>query len=92
VLYVTALAAPDTIDTLPEATLLAYADHGSAEGVLSEDGGDAEEVLAKFAKAGVDVDALAAQLQREGVESFAASWHDLLGRIAAKTSALAKAG
>ncbi len=91
VLYVAALAAPDTIDTMPDATLLALAEHGNVEGVIPADGGDAEEVLADVARAGVDVDALAATLQQEGVEAFAASWHDLMSRIAAKSASLAGA-
>ena len=91
VLYVSALAAPDTIDTIPEATLLAFADHGGVKDVMPVDGEDAEEVLARFARAGVDVDALAARLQREGVEAFAASWHELIGGIAEKSEALTQA-
>jgi transaldolase len=88
VIYVEALAAPDTINTLPEATLLAFADHGEVREVLPADGGDAEAVLARFAEAGVDVMALAAELQREGAEAFVASWNDLMGRIASKAQAL----
>ncbi len=91
ILYVAALAAPDTIDTMPDATLLALADHGKIEGTMSEDGGDAEKVLAEFARAGIDVDQLAATLQQEGVDSFDASWKSLMGRIAEKSKALAKA-
>ena len=73
-LYIEALAAPDTINTMPDKTLLAFADHGEVKGVLPADGGDAEEVLAEFAQIGVDDAALAAQLQREGAESFDKSW------------------
>ena len=73
-LYVEALAAPDTINTMPEKTLLAFADHGEVKGVLPVDGGDAEAVLAEFSADGVDDAALAAQLQREGAEAFAKSW------------------
>jgi transaldolase len=90
-LYVEALAAPDTINTIPENTLHAFADHGRVEGALAVDGGDAEEVLAEFTRIGVDDTALAAQLQREGTESFDTSWQDLLGRIASKSVLLQKA-
>ena len=89
VLYVEALAAPDTINTMPDATLLAFADHGEIRGVMAEDGGDAEAVLAEFEHAGIDVAALAGQLQREGAEAFVKSWNELLERIAAKSEALA---
>jgi transaldolase len=89
VLYVEALAAPDTINTMPEATLLAFADHGELRSVMAEDGGDAESVIAEFGRAGVDVAALADDLQREGAEAFVKSWKALLERIAAKSEALA---
>jgi transaldolase len=89
-LYVEALAAPDTIDTMPEKTLLAFAAGGAVKGAMAPDGGDAEQVLARFAKAGVDVDALAAKLQLEGAQSFVKSWKELLQRIAEKSAALAK--
>jgi len=89
-LYVEALAAPDTINTMPEKTLAAFADHGRVEGVLPLDGGDAEAVLAEFRRAGVDDTALAAQLQREGTASFDKSWKDLLDRLAAKRAMLAQ--
>jgi transaldolase len=88
-LYVEALAAPETINTIPEKTLAAFADHGRVTGVLPPDGGDADTVLAEFARAGVDDAALAARLQREGTASFDASWRDLLDRLAAKRAALA---
>jgi transaldolase len=91
-LYVEALAAPDTIDTIPEKTLRAFAEHGQIEGVMAEDGGDAEAVLANFAKAGVDTDALALQLQRDGAQAFTKSWNELMTRIADKSDALAHAG
>jgi len=87
-LYVEALAAPDTINTLPDRTLHAFADHGELKGVLPVDGGDAEEVLAEFTRIGIDDAALAAQLQREGAESFDESWQDLVGCIAAKSGLL----
>ena len=70
--------------------MLAFADHGAVEGVMAVDGGDAEAVLARFGKAGVDIDALASQLQREGAESFVKSWKQLLQRIADKGAALAQ--
>jgi len=88
VLYVRALAAPDTINTVPEKTLLAFADHGVPSGILPTDGGDAERVIAEFAKAGIDDQELAADLQREGADSFVASWQDLLDRIETKAAAL----
>jgi transaldolase len=88
ILYVKALAAPDTINTMPEKTLLAFADHGELGGVLPVDGGDAEKVIAAFAKAGVDDEKLAADLQREGAESFVESWTDLLSCIESKVGTL----
>ncbi len=88
ILYVTALAAPDTINTMPEKTLLAFADHGRLHGPLAPDGGDSESVLARFAKAGIDIDALATQLQREGAQAFVKSWQELLKRLSAKASTL----
>ena len=91
-LYVEALAAPDTIDTMPEKTLRAFAEHGELKSVMAEDGGDAEAVLAKFATAGIDTDALALQLQRDGAQAFAKSWEELMTRIADKSDALAHAG
>ncbi len=92
VLYIEVLAAPDTINTIPEKTLLAFADHGALGEVLSQDGGDAESVIAMFAKAGVDDEKLAAELQREGAASFVASWKDLLTCIESKVTALKAAG
>ncbi|MEO8452824.1 MAG: transaldolase [Gemmatimonadota bacterium] len=89
-LYVEALAAPDTINTLPEKTLAAFADHGHLSGALPVDGGDAETVLAQFAGAGVDDTALAARLQREGAESFVKSWKDLLECLDAKRATLSQ--
>ena len=88
-LYVEALAAPDTIDTMPEKTLLAFAVGGTVGAAMAKDGGDAEQVLARFAGAGVDIDALAARLQLEGAESFVKSWTELMKRIAEKSAALA---
>ena len=91
VLYVKGLAAPYTVNTMPEGTLKAVADHGDLGPALPADGGDCEEVLAQFAKAGIDVIALAAQLQDEGAKSFDKSWDELLGVIESKSSALKKA-
>jgi transaldolase len=88
-LYVEALAAPDTIDTMPEKTLLAFAEKGSLKAAMAKDGADAEQVLGRFAQAGIDVDALAAQLQVEGAASFVKSWNDLMQRIKDKSAALA---
>jgi transaldolase len=92
VLYIEALAAPDTINTIPEKTLLAFADHGQVKGVMPRDGGDAEEVLAEFGRAGVDDRTLATELQREGAEAFDKSWNDLLECIASKSQFLKRAG
>src|SRR5580658_4338395 len=91
VLYIKALAAPFTVNTMPEGTLKALADHGVLEAILPADGGDCEEVLAQFAKAGIDVDALAAQLQDEGATSFVKSWNELMQVIISKSAALATA-
>jgi len=84
VLYLGALAAPNTIDTVPEKTLLAFADHGQVSGPVPRDGGDAERVLAEFTRAGIDLRALAATLQEEGARSFEASWRDLMASIEAR--------
>jgi transaldolase len=91
-MYVEALAAPDTINTLPEKTLHAFAEHGRLSGKLATDGGDAEQVLAEFARAGIDEVQLAAQLQREGTQAFAKSWQDLLKCLAAKGAAPRQTG
>jgi transaldolase len=91
VLYIKALAAPFTVNTMPEGTLKALADHGALDTILPADGGDGEAVLAQFAKAGIDVDALAAQLQDEGAKSFVKSWHELMAVITSKSATLAKA-
>jgi transaldolase len=88
-LYVEALAAPDSIDTMPEKTLLAFAEGGNLKGVMAKDGGDAEDVLGRFARAGIDVNALAAQLQVDGAASFVKSWTELMKRIEDKSAALA---
>jgi len=91
VLYIKALAAPFTVNTMPEGTLKALADHGELGDILPTDGGNCEEVLAQFTKAGIDVYALAAQLQDEGAKSFVKSWNDLMGVIASKSAALKEA-
>jgi transaldolase len=91
VLYVKALAAPFTVNTMPDATLKALADHGEIGPTLPADGGDCEEVLTQFTKAGIGVDALAAQLQDEGAKSFVKSWNDLMAVIDSKSAALKKA-
>jgi transaldolase len=88
ILYIKALAAPFTVNTMPEGTLKAYAEHGEWGPSLPADGGDCEEVIAKFAKAGIDVDALAARLQDEGAKSFVNSWNELMAVIASKSRAL----
>jgi transaldolase len=89
-LYIEALAAPDTINTIPEKTLLAFADHGGVKSTLLADSSDAEEVLTKFARVGVNDSALAAQLQREGALSFDKSWNELMDSIESKSDALGK--
>jgi transaldolase len=91
ILYVKALAAPFTVNTMPEATLKAFSDHGEFGGALPVDGGDAESVLAQFAGAGIDIDALGARLQDEGAKAFVKSWEELMEVIATKTAALKKA-
>ncbi len=89
VLYIGALGAPNTINTMPEETLLAFAEHGAAGRAIPRDGGDSEEVLAAFIRAGIDVPALAGQLQVEGAKAFVDSWKDLLRSIETKSMALA---
>jgi transaldolase len=91
VLYVKTLAAPFTVNTMPEGTLKALADHGTLGGLMPADGGDSEDVLAQFADAGIDVDVLASQLQADGAKSFVSSWHELMDVIASKSAALQKA-
>jgi transaldolase len=92
ILYVKGLAAPFTVNTIPEKTLKALATHNELGSILPADGGDCEDVLAEFAKAGIDINALAAQLQDEGAKSFVKSWNELLAVIASKSEALKKAG
>jgi transaldolase len=91
ILYVKALAAPFTINTMPEGTMKAFADHGEFGEILSPDGGDCERVLGDFAKAGVDIAALAVRLQDEGARSFVKSWNDLMACIASKHASISKA-
>jgi transaldolase len=91
VLYVKALSAPFTVNTMPDGTLKALADHGEIGPVMPADGGGCEQVLAQFTKAGIDVDALAAQLQDEGAKSFVKSWNELMAVIDSKSAALKKA-
>jgi transaldolase len=88
VLYVRSLAAPLTINTMPEPTLKAFADHGEPGETLPADGGDCEEVLGQFAKAGIDLGSLAGQLQDEGAQAFTKSWNDLMAVIASRCTAL----
>src|SRR5215472_10376903 len=90
-LYVKALAAPFTVDTMPEGTLKTFADHGEVGDVLAPDGGDCETVLSNFAKAGIDIAALAARLQDEGASSFVKSWNDLMACIHSKGVSIRKA-
>jgi transaldolase len=92
VLYIKSLAAPFTVNTMPEATLKALADHGDVGQIMSAHGGSGDEMLARFAKAGIDVPALAARLQDEGAKSFVNSWQELLEVIASKSEAIKKAG
>jgi transaldolase len=88
VLYVNALAAPFTVNTIPEATLRAFAEHGEVGKPMPADGGDCETVLAEFARAGVNIDRLAAQLQEDGAKSFTKSWNELMAVIGSKAEAL----
>jgi transaldolase len=91
VMYIKALAAPFTVNTMPEGTLKALADHGDLSEIMSADGGDCEAVLDEFAAAGIDIDNLAAKLQDDGAKSFVSSWNDLMEVIASKSAKLAKA-
>ncbi len=90
-LSIEALAAPDTINTMPAETLRAFAEHGELRGTMPLDGGDGDAVLARFAEAGIDVAALAVQLQRDGAQAFVKSWKALLDRIADKSATLVRA-
>jgi transaldolase len=88
VLYVRSLAAAETINTMPEKTLLAFGDHGEVGDVLPTDGGEAEEVLAQFTAAGVDLDSLALRLQNEAAAAFDTSWDELLATIDDRSATL----
>ncbi|HEY4972137.1 MAG TPA: transaldolase family protein, partial [Steroidobacteraceae bacterium] len=90
-LYIEALAAPGTVNTMPEATLLAFADHGKVNGPMPADGGDADALLAQFAHSQVEQGPIAAQLQRDGARSFTKSWTDLLACLASKSAQLTQA-
>lgn len=90
ILYVKALAGPLTVNTMPEATLKAFADHGAVGTPMSADGGDCEAVLARFAMAGIDIDALAARLQDEGASAFVKSWNELMTVITSRSAALGR--
>jgi transaldolase len=91
VLYVEGLVAPYTINTMPENTLKAFADHGRVGDAVRADGGDSEAVMAEYTRAGVDLTALAAKLQRDGADAFVKSWDSLMGVISSKATALKKA-
>ena len=91
VLYVSALAAPLTVDTIPEKTLKAFAEHGQVDGTLPLDGGDSDTVFAQFAAVGVEVESLAAKLQSDGATAFVKSWNELMAVIESKSAALRKA-
>jgi transaldolase len=91
ILYIKALAAPFTVNTMPEGTLQALAEHSELGALLPADGGDCEVVLAQFARAGIDIDALAAQLQDEGAKAFVKSWDELMEVLDVKSATLAKA-
>jgi transaldolase len=91
VLYIKALAAPFTVNTMPEGTLKALADHGEVSEIMSADGGDCETVLDEFATAGIDIEDLAARLQEEGAKSFVNSWNELMSVVDSKCATLAKA-
>ena len=88
VLYINALAAPNTINTMPEKTLLAFHEHGNVTGTLPRDGGDCERVLAGFRNAGIDLDQLAADLQSQGAQAFDQSWSKLFDAIETKGKVL----
>ena len=90
IMYIKELISPFTVNTMPENTLKAFADHGEIGEILAADGGDCVQVLTKFVKAGINIDALATQLQEEGVESFAKSWNELMAVIISKSAALEK--
>jgi len=91
VLYISGLAAPYTVNTMPEDTLHHFADHGAITGVLSADPSDADAALARYTAAGIDIDALGHELQVKGAESFVGSWNSLIARIEAKAAEVAAA-
>jgi transaldolase len=91
VLYVNELAAPLTVDTIPEKTLKAFAEHGEVDRTLPLDGGDSDAVFAQFAAVGVEVESLAAKLQSDGATAFVKSWNELMAVIESKSAALRKA-
>ena len=91
VLYVEALAAPFTVNTMPDGTLKALADHSVVRATMPADGGDCEEILARFAEANIDVHSLSVQLQDEGAKSFVNSWNDLMAVIRSKCAVLERA-
>ena len=91
VLYIKSLAAPFTVNTMPESTLKALADHGDIGAALPAEGGNSEEELARFSNAKIDVQALSRQLQDEGAKSFVKSWNDLMGVISSKSAMLKRA-
>jgi len=88
VLYIGALAAPNTVNTMPEETLLAFAEHGHVGGVIPPSGADCEQVLAEFGRVGIDVAKLGSDLQTDGAKSFVDSWQDLMKAIETKSKAL----
>jgi len=92
VLYVEGLAAPMTVNTMPESTMHAFADHGEVGEPLPADGGDAGEILTEFAAAGLDLDQLASRLQQEGRDSFNKSWQEMIGSLESKREAVAPGG
>lgn len=87
-MYITALAAPNTVNTMPDETLSAFADHGNVGSLIAADGGDSAKVLGEFGSAGIDIDALGRQLQTDGAKAFVKSWQDLLKSIDGKSKAL----
>jgi transaldolase len=88
-LYIERLAAPDTVDTMPEKTLRAFAEHGILKGPMAADGGDCDAILSRFAAVAIDVDRLASELQRGGAQAFVESWQELMRRLGAKSAVLA---
>jgi transaldolase len=91
-LYIEAFASPFTVNTMPEPTLKVFADHGEVADLFPKDGGNAEQVLAEFAEAGIDVAALATRLQEEGKEAFNKSWEELLESIESQKKSGVAAG